>query len=89
MSYKIRVPSDKYAQYKKNMPKDMIVDCEPVDLYGKRVNLDKNDPDNFEETAEDIQNVYGLKPSVNEQDQKTEQGGVAHETHTTGDEMED
>lgn len=50
-------------------------DCEPADLYGKRVNLDMEDEENLEKTADDIQDVYGLEPSVIEPDN----GGLAKE----------
>jgi len=65
----MKIKSDHYKPYKEKMEeisKDMkgmgfgVPDCEPADLYGKRVNLDQNDKSNLGETAEDIQEFYGL-----------------------------
>ena len=34
--------------------------AKPVDLYGKRITTNKNDPDNMKNIARDIQEFYGL-----------------------------
>lgn len=60
------VRSDKYKKvvedYESNdsIPSIFKPEIIPVDMYGKRVNLDENDPTNFDKTAHMIQDYYGL-----------------------------
>lgn len=60
----MRIKSDHYKNYAEEMNErfgDFFgPELVPVDLYGKRVNLNKNDPTNMEKTAEDIKEFYGL-----------------------------
>ena len=68
--YVTKIKSDKYKPFADKQEKayqDMGMEwnkdqCVPVDLYGKRVNLDQNDATNLGKTADDIQDVYGLTP---------------------------
>lgn len=69
----MKIKADRYAQYKKDF--GGMIDCEPADLYGKRVNLDKNDSTNLGKTADDIKDVYCLESSPTEKDM----GGLAVE----------
>jgi hypothetical protein len=66
----MKVYSDKFKKYKEEREENAkeyglsalpMPECVPVDLYGKRVTLEKNDPDNLKNIAEDIQKFYGLE----------------------------
>lgn len=59
----MKIIDDKYRQFMQNQGNTleaMGVEITPVDMYGRRVNLDKNDPTNLQKTADDIQDVYGM-----------------------------
>ena len=84
----MKVKSDKYLGYEKERKARLEAfgitsasDCEPVDMYGKRVNLDQNDASNLSKTADDIQDHYGLEPSPNEPDN----GGLAEKDDESSD----
>ncbi len=85
----VKVKSDKFAQYEKDRKSRLEAfgvtptpgECVPVDMYGKRVNLNQDDPTNLKETADDIQDTYGLEPSPNEPDN----GGLATKDNEDSD----
>ena len=54
----MKIRSDRYNQYKKEYPSN---DCVPVDLYGKRVTVNKGDADNLKNIGEDIKEFYDLE----------------------------
>lgn len=62
----MRVYADRYHKFMKDR-KEMFggflsgVEVTPVDMYGKRVNLDKMEKGNFEKTAKDIKEFYDLE----------------------------
>ena len=56
--YKMRVKADRYNQYKDKYGDD--VNCIPVDMNGRCIFPDKNDPNNLKNAAEDIKEFYGL-----------------------------
>lgn len=61
--HKIRVKSDHYKEYKEEMEDmgKMSIDYKPkvipVDLNGRQVFLDKDDPSNFEDAKEEVENT--------------------------------
>lgn len=57
--HKMRVKSDNYNKYKKEYGD--FGDCIPVDLYGKRITVEKDNPDNLKNIGEDIKEFYGLE----------------------------
>lgn len=56
-----RIASDMMKTRRKRM-EYMMGEYEefPVDLYGKRIFPDKNDPNNLENASRDIQDYFGL-----------------------------
>ena len=58
----MKVPVD-YLKKHKEMCEAMGMDCdcEPVDMYGHRINLEKGDSSNLESTGKAIQEDYGLE----------------------------
>ena len=56
--YKTKVKADRYNRFTKSY--GTSDNCVPVDLYGKCVFPDKNNPDNLKNAAEDIKEFYGL-----------------------------
>ena len=64
--HKTRVVSDRYNEWKESMGSygmmgGMDDNVIPVDLYGKRVFPNKNDPNNLKNAGEDIQEYYDLR----------------------------
>ena len=62
----MKVYSDKYKKYKEDRDEMMMGgyfsgEIVPVDLYGKRVNLEKDNKSNLEKTAKDINEFYGYE----------------------------
>ena len=57
---KLRISSDRYNQFKEGMGGFGGENVIPVDLYGKRVFPNKNDPANLTNAARDIQEYYDL-----------------------------
>lgn len=57
----MKVRADRFDQVKSQMGEYMDVsELVPVDMRGRRVFLDKNDPNNLKNAAEDIQSYYDL-----------------------------
>lgn len=60
---KMRIKSDRYSAYKKEMEEmgmgEMMGECIPVDLYGKRITQGKDG--NLQDIAEDVREFYDLK----------------------------
>jgi len=62
-NHKLRIVSDKFDEYKESMGAYGMTDSNaiPVDLYGKRIFPDKNNPSNLTDAAEDIKEYYKLE----------------------------
>lgn len=59
---KVRIAADKFNHHKDmmNMMDNMEYREIPVDLYGKMVFPNKDNPQNLEDAARDIREYYGL-----------------------------